>query len=173
MTEHPQRPEDPSSSVSHDVPPQQTSPPTQPQAPPEVSPPPVARPPATTASSAFVTSEDQRWSLIAHYGAAVILVLTVGTCGSLAGLLTLLLKGASPVVRAHAVESLNFQLTWGVFTIVGILAGLLTSWTCVGLLFGLSALLSGGFAFGFAIIGGRYAARGILYRYPISFRVVA
>lgn len=120
----------------------------------------------------LITSEDQRWSLIAHYGAAVALVLTIGTCGALAGLLTLFLKGASPVVRAHAVESVNFQLTWGLFTTLGIIAGLMTSWTCVGLLFGFSALLSGGFAFVFAIIGGRNAARGILYRYPVSFRVI-
>lgn len=126
----------------------------------------------SAADPGIITEEDRRWSLIAHYGAAVLLVLTVGTCGWLAGLLTLFLKGASPVVRVHAAESVNFQLTWGLFTTIGIITGLLTSWTCVGLLFGLSALLSGGFAFVFAIIGGRNAARGSLYRYPLSFRVI-
>lgn len=119
-----------------------------------------------------ISEEDQRWSLIAHYGASALLVLTLGTVGWLAGLVTLFLKGNSPVVRAHAVESTNFQLTWGVFTIVGVALGVLTSWTCFSVLFALSALISGGFAFVFSIIGGYHASRGALYRYPVSFRII-
>ncbi|MGH3426377.1 MAG: DUF4870 domain-containing protein, partial [Mycobacteriales bacterium] len=81
-----------------------TTPPAEPPA--EVSAPENQRVP--------ISEEDRRWTLISHYGASVLLVLTLGTFGWIAGLLVLFLRGSSPIVRAHAVESVNFQLTWGV-----------------------------------------------------------
>jgi|GEM_PF-3180938 uncharacterized Tic20 family protein len=172
MTEHPEPPSTPPADTptTPDTPKAQTT--ASPFIATEPFEPTAQAGPQTPVPGTIITSDDQRWNLIAHYGAAVLLVLTVGTCGWLAGLLTLFLKGGSPVVRAHAVESVNFQLTWGLFTILGITLGLVTSWTCLGLLSGLSALLAGGFAFVFAIVAGRYAARGILYRYPVSFRII-
>lgn len=139
---------------------------------PEVAP--EAAPKAENPIQPVETSDhdDQTWMLISHFGASVLLVLTLGTFGWLAGLLTLFLKGNSPAVRPHAVESTNFQLTWGIFTIVSVLLGVLTSWTCMGVLFALSALISGGFALVMSIIAGRQARAGKLYRYPVSFRII-
>ena len=138
--------------------------PTAPEISPEAE---QSAPPAETREN-----DDQSWMLISHFGASVILVLTLGTFGWLAGLLTLFLKGNSPAVRPHAVESTNFQLTWGIFTIINVLLGMLTSWTCMGVLFALAALLSGGFALVMSIIAGRQAQAGRLYRYPVSFRII-
>jgi hypothetical protein len=80
--------------------------------------------------------------------------------GFLAPLIVLIARPGSPLVRAHAVEALNFQLTWFVVVLV------LSVVTC-----GIGAI-----AFVFpvimAIIAGVKAANGEPYRYPLTVRVV-
>jgi uncharacterized Tic20 family protein len=109
---------------------------------------------------------DATWNLVAHWGGALGMLITFGVGGWIAPLIALLVKGnQSPTVRAHAVDALNFQLT---LSIVGALVWLLTwrlpvFWpllivTLVGVVFG--------------VIGGLRANAGLLYRYPLSARLV-
>jgi hypothetical protein len=139
---------------------------------PDATTPPAEAPPPPENQRVPISEEDRRWTLISHYGASVLLVLTLGTFGWIAGLLTLFLKGNSPIVRAHAVESVNFQLTWGVLTTLGVVLSVVTSWTCFSLIFEFSALVSGVFALVFSLIGGKHASRGELFGYPVSFRLI-
>ncbi|MCW2567023.1 MAG: hypothetical protein JWN54_1120 [Mycobacterium sp.] len=99
------------------------------------------------------SADDRTWVLLAHFGAAVL--------GFFAPLIVMLAKPESPLVRAHAVESLNFQLTWFVVLLV------LTVVTC-----GVGAI---GFLFPvvMAIIAGVKAANGEPFRYPLTVRVVS
>ncbi len=73
----------------------------------------------------------------------------------------------SPVVRAHAVAALNFQITW---TIVTIVAAVIAVITC-GVLFFLP-MISILIPIIFGIIGGVKATEGVLYQYPMSYAFV-
>ena len=59
----------------------------------------------------YANSDEKTWALIAHFGGIIV--------GFVAPLVALLVKGnESPTVRAHAIEALNFQITWNVALIV-------------------------------------------------------
>src|SRR4029453_6922917 len=59
----------------------------------------------------YVNNDEKTWVLIAHFGGILV--------GFIAPLVTLLAKGnESPTVRAHSVEALNFQITWGIATVI-------------------------------------------------------
>jgi len=80
----------------------------------------------------------------------------------------MLAKGnESPTVRAHAVEALNFQITWGIATLVAVIISVCS----FGILFFLP-FITWIIAVVFAIIGGMKANEGTLYRYPMSIRMV-
>jgi hypothetical protein len=88
--------------------------------------------------------------------------------GFIAPLVAMLAKGnESPTVRAHAVEALNFQITWGIATLVATIVSVCT----FGILFFLP-FITLIIAVVFAIIGGMKANEGTLYRYPMSIRMV-
>jgi hypothetical protein len=81
-------------------------------------------------------------------------------------LVLMLTKGKeSSFVRAHAVESLNFQIT------VFIVAAISAITICIGIgvillpIVGLAALV-------FSIIAGLKANEGQLYKYPVNIRLV-
>jgi uncharacterized Tic20 family protein len=106
----------------------------------------------------YPTADDKTWALIAHFGGILV--------GFIAPLVTLLTKGKeSATVRAHSMEALNFQITWGIAMVVatilavcslGILSFLpLIVWIVVVV---------------FAVIAGVRANDGHLYRYPMSYR---
>jgi uncharacterized Tic20 family protein len=97
-------------------------------------------------------SDERTWVLLAHFGAVVL--------GLFAPLIVMLVKSDSQLVRAHAVESLNFQLTWFVVLLV------LSVVTC-----GIGAI---GFLFPviMAIIAGVKAANGEPFRYPLTVRLI-
>jgi uncharacterized Tic20 family protein len=118
------------------------------------------RPPGGPAPAGFATNDEKTWALLAHFGGIVI--------GFIAPLITLLAKGnESPTVRAHSVEALNFQITWGIATIV---ASVLATCT-IGILFFLP-IITWIVVIVFSIIGGLKANEGELYRYPMTWRVV-
>jgi uncharacterized Tic20 family protein len=100
--------------------------------------------------------------LIAHFGGAAGAVIGAGMLGWVAPLVAMLAEGQkSPTVRAHAVEALNFQLTWSVICLVG------GTITCgIGLIFlWLVPLI-------FGIIAGVKVSGGEPYRYPASVRLI-
>ncbi|HEY0358513.1 MAG TPA: DUF4870 domain-containing protein [Mycobacteriales bacterium] len=132
-------------------PPPGTPPGTPPYGTPGYGPPPYGAPGYGYAPAS--SADDRTWVLLAHFGAAVL--------GFFAPLIVMLAKPESPLVRAHAVESLNFQLTWFVVLLV------LTVVTC-----GVGAI---GFLFPvvMAIIAGVKAANGEPFRYPLTVRVVS
>lgn len=81
-------------------------------------------------------------------------------------LIALLAKGnQSPTVRAHAVNSLNFQITWSVVGLIG----WITVCILVGFLFLLAAYVVG---IVFSIIAGIKANEGQIYDYKAAIKLV-
>jgi uncharacterized Tic20 family protein len=109
---------------------------------------------------------DTTWNLVAHWGGALGMLITFGVGGWIAPLIALLTRGKqSPTVRAHAVDALNFQL---LLSIVGVLVWLVT-WR-LPVFWPLLVVTLVGVVFG--VIGGLRANEGLLYRYPLSPRLV-
>ena len=116
--------------------------------------------PAGGAPMGYPTNDDKTWALIAHFGGIIV--------GFIAPLVALLAKGnESPTVRAHAVEALNFQITWGIATVVASILAVCS----FGILFFLP-ILTWIVVIVFSIIGGMKANEGVLYHYPMTFRLV-
>jgi len=108
----------------------------------------------------YATNDEKTWALIAHFGGIVV--------GFIAPLVALLAKGnESATVRAHSVEALNFQITWGVLTIVASIVAVCT----FGILFFLP-MITWVVVIVFSIIAGMKANEGTLYRYPMTWRLV-
>jgi uncharacterized Tic20 family protein len=108
----------------------------------------------------YANSDEKTWALIAHFGGIVV--------GFIAPLVAFLAKGnESATVRAHSVEALNFQITWGVATIIASILAVCS----FGFLFFLP-LVTWAIIIVFSIIGGLRANEGQLYHYPMSIRVV-
>jgi uncharacterized protein len=112
----------------------------------------------------YANSDEKTWALIAHFGGIIV--------GFVAPLVAMLAKGnESPTVKAHAVEALNFQITWNVAIILGWIVAICTSPITFGLLF----ILPFGAAVVivvFSIIAGLKANEGQIYQYPMSIRLV-
>lgn len=73
----------------------------------------------------------------------------------------------NPVVRKHAIEAVNFQLTvFGLFAVMGVLTGVVGGWTWpVFPILGIAWFLLTG-------IGGLSAMLGNDFRYPFSLRIL-
>jgi uncharacterized Tic20 family protein len=125
------------------------------QTPPPGSPPPGPQPYYPQPLSA---DEERLWSLLSHLSFFVL--------GIIAPLIIMLTLGTrSPYVRHHAVEALNFHITvW----IASIVAGL-SIFVLVGLVLLPAVLVVGAI---FAIIAAVQSYQGVLYRYPLSIRLV-
>ena len=108
----------------------------------------------------YANNDEKTWALIAHFGGILV--------GFIAPLVALLAKGnESPTVRAHAVEALNFQITWGILTVVASIVAVCT----FGVLFFLP-MLTWLVVVIFSIIAGMKANEGVVYRYPMTWRLV-
>jgi uncharacterized protein len=108
----------------------------------------------------YANSDEKTWALISHFGGIIV--------GFIAPLVALLVKGnESATVRAHAVEALNFQITWNVALILGQIIAICTG----GFLFFLP-LACWAVIVIFSVIAGLRANEGQLYTYPISVRLV-
>ncbi|ASW56260.1 DUF4870 domain-containing protein [Plantactinospora sp. KBS50] len=121
--------------------------------------------PAGPPAGGYPSQDDRTWSLIAHFGGPVGVVVGAFLLGWVAPLIALMTRGQqSPVVRAHAVAALNFQITWAAVSLAGWVA---TAITCGLLVF--IPLLTWLVPVIFGIIGGVKANEGQLYRYPVSY----
>jgi uncharacterized protein len=108
----------------------------------------------------YANNDEKTWALIAHFGGILV--------GFIAPLVALLAKGnESPTVRAHAVEALNFQITWGILTVVASIVAVCT----FGVLFFLP-MITWLVVVIFSIIAGMKANEGVVYRYPMTWRMV-
>lgn len=108
----------------------------------------------------YATSDEKTWALISHFGGILV--------GFIAPLVALLAKGnESPTVRAHAVEALNFQITWGILTVVASIIAVCS----FGILFFLP-MVTWLVVVIFSIIAGMKANEGVVYRYPMTWRLV-
>jgi uncharacterized Tic20 family protein len=139
-------------------------PPPQPPMPPGGGPPggpPPGGPPGQPPLSA---DQERLWAMLAHLLSFVAAYLFLGF---VAPLVVLLVFGPrSAYVRAHAVESLNFNLTWLLYGIVAVILALL--------LIGILILIALGIAYVvLVIIASVKANNGELYRYPLTIRFVS
>jgi len=108
--------------------------------------------------------ENRSMAMLAHLGAFV--------GGFILPLILMVTTGKTdPFVRYHAVESLNFQLTYLAFFVGGFLISLVTLGLGLILFFPLLIIVAIGHMV-FAIQGCIAANRGEWYRYPICIRFV-
>jgi uncharacterized protein len=109
------------------------------------------------------SEQERTWALAAHVGSFLAAYLALGF---LCPLIVLLAKGnVSSFVRYHAVESLNFQITAAILTVVFAIL--------VFVVIGIFLLIALGVAYVVLVIMATLAAsRGQLYRYPVSLRLV-
>ncbi|MCA0250957.1 MAG: DUF4870 domain-containing protein [Actinobacteria bacterium] len=109
---------------------------------------------------------DRSMASAAHWGALVAGIATGGGLGFLVPLILLVTKGQSdPLVRANAVESLNFNIT----VLIGMIASVLLTVAAIGIV-GLIVIPIA--AVILQVLGAMAANRGEAYRYPISIRFV-
>lgn len=115
-------------------------------------------PPPQYSGQPMRPEDEKNWSLAAHIGTIVL--------GFIAPLIVLLVKGnESPTVRAHAVESLNFQITATI--------GYVVSYPLMFVLIGFITLPAIWIlAVVFAILATMAASNGRPYRYPFALRLV-
>jgi Uncharacterized protein conserved in bacteria len=114
----------------------------------------------------YASSEEKTWALVAHFGGAAGMFLFGAVFGWVAPLIAMLAKGnQSATVRAHAVNALNFQITWSIVAAVG--------WVLACIVIGfIPVLLAYAMGIIFGIIAGLKANEGQIYSYPASLKLV-
>jgi uncharacterized protein len=135
-------------------------PPPQPPPPPGGGPPPGGPPPGGPPLS---PDQERLWAMLAHLLSFVAAYLFLGF---VAPLVVMLVFGPrSAYVRAHAVESLNFNLSWLLYAIVSVVL------IFIGI--GILILLALGIAYVVLIvIASIRANNGEFLRYPLTIRFV-
>jgi uncharacterized protein len=107
--------------------------------------------------------QERLWAMLAHLLSFVAAYLFLGF---VAPLVVLLVFGPrSPYVRAHAVESLNFNLTWLLYAIVGVVLAFLVIGIPILIALGIAYLV-------LVIVASVKANNGEVYRYPATIRFV-
>jgi hypothetical protein len=125
------------------------------------------QPPAQNAPppgpSGVLPEQERTWAVVAHVGSFLAAYVALGF---LCPLIVLLVKGNdSAFIRQHAVESLNFQITAAILTVVFAIL--------IIVVIGIFLLIALGIAYVVLVILASVAAsRGQLYRYPVSLRLV-
>ena len=108
----------------------------------------------------YANNDEKTWALLTHFGGIIL--------GFIAPLIVFLVKGnESATLRAHSVEALNFQITWGIATVIASILAVCT----LGILFFLP-LITWAVIIVFSIIAGLKANEGQLYTYPMTVRLV-
>jgi uncharacterized Tic20 family protein len=146
--------------MSEQVPPPQPPPPPPVGGPPPGGGPPYGGPPG---QRPLPPDQERLWAMLAHLLSFVAAYLFLGF---VAPLVVLLVFGPrSAYVRAHAVESLNFNLSWLLYAIVSVVL------IFIGI--GILLLLALGIAYVvLIIIASVRANNGEFFRYPLTIRFV-
>ncbi len=131
------------------------------QVPPPQPPPP---PPGGPAGQAPLPPDQERlWAMLAHLLSIVAAYLFLGF---VAPLIVMLVFGPrSAFVRANAVESLNFNLTWLLYGVVAVILAFLLIGIPILIVLGIAYLV-------LVIIASVKANNGEVYRYPATIRFV-
>jgi uncharacterized Tic20 family protein len=138
----------------------QQVPPPQPPLPPGGGPPAGGGQPGQPPLSA---DQERLWGMLAHLLSFVAAYIALGF---LAPLIVLLVFGQrSAYVRAHAVESLNFNLTWLLYAIVAVVLAFLLIGIVILIALGLAYLV-------LVIIASVRANNGEFFRYPLTIRFI-
>jgi uncharacterized protein len=112
-----------------------------------------------------LTADERTWGGAAHWSA--LLGSLVGGLTFLGPLLVLLVKGnESPWIRRQSVESLNFQLSILIYSVVSAILILLL----IGIVMLIAVFI---FWLVFTIMGSVKAGNGEDYRYPLTIRMVS
>ena len=127
----------------------------------EQAPPPP--PPPPPGPGQLTPDQERLWGMLAHLLSFVAAYLFLGF---VAPLIVLLIFGQrSPFVRANAVESLNFNLTWLLYGIIGVILALLLIGIVILIVLGIAYLV-------LVIIASVRANNGEVYRYPATIRFI-
>ncbi len=129
----------------------------------QVPPPPPPGQPLPPGQAPLPPDQERLWAMLAHLLSIVAAYLFLGF---VAPLIILLVFGPrSAFVRANAVESLNFNLTWLLYGIVGVILAFL--------LIGIPILIVLGLAYVVLIVLASFRANnGELFRYPLTIRFI-
>ena len=139
-----------------------------PPPPPSVPPgggPPMEGPPAGGPPGQRPLPPDQErlWGMLAHLLSFVAAYIALGF---VAPLIVLLVFGPrSAYVRANAVESLNFNLTWLLYGVIGVILALVLVGFLILIVLGIAYLV-------LVIVASVKANNGEVYRYPATIRFV-
>ena len=107
--------------------------------------------------------QERLWAMLAHLLSFVAAYLFLGF---VAPLVILLVFGPrSAYVRAHAVESLNFNLTWLLYAIVAVVLAFVLVGIVILIALGIAYLV-------LVILASVRANNGEVYRYPLTIRFV-
>jgi uncharacterized Tic20 family protein len=111
------------------------------------------------------SSDTRTWTVLCH--ASALIGFFVPWAGHILGPLIVWLakRGDSPEIDAHGKESLNFQISMLIYSLIaGVLCLVLIGFVLLGILHILNLVL--------VIIASIQASEGKLYRYPISIRLI-
>ncbi|MFP5347684.1 MAG: DUF4870 domain-containing protein [Actinomycetes bacterium] len=107
---------------------------------------------------------ERNWAIASHLTGFVAAYAALGFLGPLVCML--LIGDRSPFARRHAVEALNFNLTWLIYIVVAwVLTLVLVGWVLLAAL-GVGYLV-------LVVRGAMAASRGEEYRYPMTLRFVS
>ena len=107
--------------------------------------------------------QERLWAMLAHLLSFVAAYLFLGF---VAPLIVMLVFGPrSAFVRAHAVESLNFNLTWLLYGIIAVILAFLLVGILILIVLGIAYLV-------LVIVASVKANNGEMYRYPATIRFV-
>jgi uncharacterized protein len=126
-------------------------------------PPPPGQVPPPPGQGQLTPDQERLWGMLAHLLSFVAAYLFLGF---VAPLIVLLIFGQrSPFVRANAVESLNFNLTWLLYGIVGVILAFLLIGIPILIVLGIAYLV-------LVVIASVRANNGEVYRYPATIRFI-
>jgi uncharacterized protein len=111
------------------------------------------------------SSNTRTWTVLCH--ASALVGFFVPWAGHILGplIIWLVKRGDSPEIDAHGKESLNFQISMLIYSLIaGVLCLVLIGFVLLGILHILNLVL--------VIIASIQASEGKLYRYPISIRLI-
>lgn len=123
---------------------------------------PLGYSPAASAHPPITGPDDKGWALAAHLGTLIL--------GFIAPLITLLVKPQSPYVRRHSVDSLNFQLSVMLYTVIAFVALIIITIVTLGI--GALLFIPLGLAYlgvlVLVIVASVKAANGEVFDYPLT-----
>ena len=128
--------------------------------PPQPPPPPSGGGPA---GPPLTPDQERLWGMLAHLLSFVAAYLFLGFVAPL--IIMLVFGPRSAFVRANAVESLNFNLTWLLYGVIAVILAFLLIGFLILIVLGIAYLV-------LVIIASFRANNGEVYRYPLTIRFV-